>query len=431
MNSHLNLFKSYSRQDRGYQLENDLTRALAICLKEDQLFFHEVLKHILKSKFDKLFSQYTSDSNITIDIQKNVSDLNGFSHLFAISLSEHKMSSEDFYNSKHTVEYEPITDLVITINDITIIFEVKPNNTDCTAQLYNQAYNANNQEVTKEAVTPVDLNWKDLMEITVKVSNFYNTIGNTSRFLMDFIDFIKTHNYRWLPQIPFKNQTSFKDIRKAYERLEAGIVNAKTTNVRYSDRHGFAVDFNWASEILFDCVYDPKNNKSVLRSYIWPGNTKGQGWWLFVKEGEPQFKNQIRLLGKDYEIEKIFHIKFTHFQKYFTCLEGTEKDLLLPIVNAKNFREVSGRKKRNTDNWKSLESFFDEHFKPEYDWRSKCGWKSITESNKSYFDLSFGYRLKIDIPLSLLQQIDTNRDDLTPLSNLLDEVKSEFQNIII
>jgi hypothetical protein len=32
MNKHLNLFTSYSKDDRNYQLENDLTRALAISL---------------------------------------------------------------------------------------------------------------------------------------------------------------------------------------------------------------------------------------------------------------------------------------------------------------------------------------------------------------------------------------------------------------
>ena len=46
MNKHLNIFSSYSKEDKGYKLENDLTRALAICLQEDKLLFHEVLKKI-------------------------------------------------------------------------------------------------------------------------------------------------------------------------------------------------------------------------------------------------------------------------------------------------------------------------------------------------------------------------------------------------
>lgn len=429
MNSHLNIFKSYSREDRGYQLENDLTRALAICLAEDSLLLHEILQFILKGKFDKLFADHSHDSNVMIDIQKNVSDLNGFSHLFAVSLSEFKMNTETFYNCEHNANYDPITDLVIIVNDITIIFEVKPNAIDCTSQLYNQAYNANDKIVSRDMVTPIDLNWKDLMELIIKISNFHKTTGKPSRYLNDFIDLIKNHNYRWLPQNPFSKLT-FKNLNKAYERLDAGILNAQSTSVGYNDRHGFSVNFNWASEILFDCINDTINNKKFLRCYIWPGNTKGQGWSLFPKNGEPNFKKSVFLSGRNYEINKVFHLKFTHFQKYFTCLEGTEDDLLLPLVNAENFRSISGRKKKNLNQWNTLEFFFDNHFKPEYDWRGKCGWTKILESNRSYFDLAFGYCLSIDIPLDELQKIDTNRDDLLPLSNLLDEVKNEFEKIL-
>jgi hypothetical protein len=47
MNSHLNVFKTYTKSNRVYQLENDLTRAFAICMQENSLFFHEVLQFIL------------------------------------------------------------------------------------------------------------------------------------------------------------------------------------------------------------------------------------------------------------------------------------------------------------------------------------------------------------------------------------------------
>ncbi len=48
MNAHLNVFKTYTKKERTHQLENDLTRALAICLQEDPLFFHEILKLIFE-----------------------------------------------------------------------------------------------------------------------------------------------------------------------------------------------------------------------------------------------------------------------------------------------------------------------------------------------------------------------------------------------
>ena len=425
MNTHLNLFKSYSRENRDYQLENDLTRALAICLMEDSLLLHELLQFILKDEYNKLFSHHRK-GDIIIDIQKNVSSLNGFSHLFAVSLSEYKMLADNFFKSSHNAKYDPITDMIITIHDIAIIFEVKPNNTDCTSQLYNQALNANDKIVTKETVTPVDLNWKDLMEMIISVSNYQSLIGKQSRFLVDFIDFVKLHNYRWLPQVPFSQQSFKGKLNKAYERLDAGVANAKTSTIIYSDRHGFSVNFNWASEILFDCIHTDKED--YLRAYIWPGNTKGQGWSLFPKSGEPNFKSTIKLLDEEITVQKIFHIKFSHFQKYVTCLEGTDSDLLKSVVNAENFRSISGKKKR--DSWKKLEDFFDEHFTAEFNWRDKCGWKSnFWDSNRSYFDLALGYRLSIDVPLTVLQQIDTQRDNLLPLSDLLDEIHDEFKKV--
>ena len=49
MNSHLNIFKTYTATDREHQLENDLTRALAICFQEDPLFFHKILEDMFSS----------------------------------------------------------------------------------------------------------------------------------------------------------------------------------------------------------------------------------------------------------------------------------------------------------------------------------------------------------------------------------------------
>ena len=61
MNSHLNIFRTYAKENRRYQLENDLTRALAICMQEDSLFFHEILKAILDAKYsNELFNDLNS-----------------------------------------------------------------------------------------------------------------------------------------------------------------------------------------------------------------------------------------------------------------------------------------------------------------------------------------------------------------------------------
>lgn len=68
MNKHLNFFNSYSKDERNYQLENDLTRALAICLQEDNLLLHEILKTIFTGTpfYNQLFDEYSKDNKINI-----------------------------------------------------------------------------------------------------------------------------------------------------------------------------------------------------------------------------------------------------------------------------------------------------------------------------------------------------------------------------
>ena len=434
MNSHLNLFNSYSRDPRNYQLENDLTRGLAICLLEEPLLLHEVLHAILMNKkdtYEKQFSQHSEESNLTINIQEDINNLESFDHLFAVSISGVKMNPENFYNSKHVVDKNPITDLTLCINDILIIFEVKPNNTDCTNQLFNQAFNAlknEGKEVTKENVTAVDLNWKDLMEMVLTVANFHKTINKPSRFLNDFINLIMRHNASWLPQIPMNQQNLQGKLNKAYERLRAGVANAQTSSVKYDDRTGFAVNFGWASEILFDF----RNEGKVLRAMIFPGNTKHQGWHLFPSNGEPKFKDEIVILEKKYQVKKYYSAKFSFRGKHITSLDFSDKDLNKNIVNSENFKNVSGRKKRNSSDWQEVQHFFDTHFKTTYDWKSRCNWeKTLVNTNRTQFDLSLGYVLYMDIPFEVVQSIDVERDNLLPLSNFLDEIKTQFQEVLV
>jgi len=169
MNSHLNVFKTYTNSQRTYQLENDLTRAFAISLQEDSLFFHEILKEILKGTkfYNQLFDSLENETTISIDIQKRASQISEYEHIFAITLSETEI--RNFWESQHNRNYDPICDLVIKINDIYLIIEAKRDNYDCTAQLYNQVLNILNSEnekissLSKEEheniITPFDLNW--------------------------------------------------------------------------------------------------------------------------------------------------------------------------------------------------------------------------------------------------------------------------------
>ena len=49
MDTNLNIFKTYENVKANYKIENNLTRALAITLKEDTFFFHEFIKFIFNN----------------------------------------------------------------------------------------------------------------------------------------------------------------------------------------------------------------------------------------------------------------------------------------------------------------------------------------------------------------------------------------------
>lgn len=143
MNSHLNVFKTFSKEESTYQLENDLTRAFAICLQEDALFFHEVLKVIFNDdkELELLLSNVETENKLYINIQESSSDIKTYDRIISVSLSENEMNIESFKNQVHLKKYDPICDIVIILNEIVIIVEAKRDNVDFTAQLFNQAYN--------------------------------------------------------------------------------------------------------------------------------------------------------------------------------------------------------------------------------------------------------------------------------------------------
>ena len=202
MNNHLNLFKTYTKKEREYQLENDLTRGLALTLLENELFLNTFLNEVLKEKgYNKAFDDFEGKQKIEIDIQKKVSSIKEVDHIYAVSISEHEMQTSSFFSQTHDREYDPITALLITLGNIAIILEIKPNNQDCTRQLYNQALNAwTEKEISSKEITPVDFNWKKLMIKAVNIHNLQKAPKTHSRSISDFIQKIRAHNFDWLPQ---------------------------------------------------------------------------------------------------------------------------------------------------------------------------------------------------------------------------------------
>ena len=430
MNKHLNIFKTYAKDNRSYQLENDLTRALAICLQEDALFFHEVLKAVISNSglYNRLFEDLDGDTEVQIEIQKRTSQIQEFEQVFAVSLSESAMS--DFWQQTHNTEYDPICDMVITINNILIVIEAKRDNIDCTSQLYNQILNIfTNQskrlEDNKQAITPVDLNWKKLMAIAVKVASFEKTTANTNRFLSDFIQLVKEHNFTWLPETPIGSLKTI-NAKSISRRIESALIkfcdeHTKVEKLAYRDRLGTTFTKRWANELLFNI----DANTGDLIVDIYPGNTKGQGYDIF--QNEPQFNTQLNIDEQFYSTKKSYHIKIMG-QSYITGLWLSDSDFKKPLYTKQNFNKYTGRVKR--ESWGTIEALLNDHISS--DWKSECQWQDkIINSNRTLFNIAFGYQIKIRIPFNKLSQLDTNHSDITPLANLINSIYKAFETSLL
>mgnify|MGYP000412767716 CR=1 FL=1 len=428
MNKHLNIFTTYAKENRSYQLENDLTRSLAICLQEDALFFHEVLKSILASDvFDQLFEDFDGETKVQIEIQKQASQISEFDKVYAVSLSESVMSN--FWLQTDNTEYDPICDLVITINDVLIVVEAKRDNIDCTAQLYNQIFNilkkqSKNIDDYKSNITPFDLNWKKLMAIAVKVASFEKTTSNSNRFLNDFIQLVKNHNYSWLPETPIGSLQNV-NINSIHRRVESALTQFCNNDeivekLTYNDRLGTTFSKGWSNELLFEV-----EESGDLRVDIYPGNTKGQGYHIFPQDS--QFNKSLSIDGEVYPTSKCYHIKIMG-QSYITGLWLNDDDFRIPLFTKENFNKYTGRIKR--DDWHVIEELLSEHIS--LDWKHECNWEDkIINSQRTVFNISFGYLISIVIPHEKLVALDKNHNDITPLANLIESIYRAFETKLI
>ncbi|MFA0661428.1 hypothetical protein AB4619_20130 [Vibrio splendidus] len=430
MNKHLNLFRTYTKTGRTYQLENDLTRALAICLQEDALFLHEVLKSIFDGDvhYNKLFQDINCPPTLDISIQKNAESIKDYKHIYAVSLSEVEMVN--FWGQTIVDECDSICDLVLTISDVCVVIEVKRDGIDCTAQLYNQIFNIlRNSNLSlincKNMVTDRDLNWKKLMTIAVRVSNFEKMSGNKTRFLTNFIQLVRDHNPEWLPATPIASldpkscNAIYRRIRIAVEEFESATDNLKILN--YNDRLGTSFSKPWADEVLYEVCPE----KGDLVASIYPGNTKTQGLHIFYKD--PEFSAELVLNSQSYPLSIGYHVKFSS-QGYVSGLWFDDQKMKKNLYTHEIFKNKTGRYTR--DDWPDIEELFDQYLS--YDWKKQCQWKTkILDSNRTVINMAIGYVIRLTVPKGDLDKLDTQIHDTTQLTKLVGYIYDAFENGLI
>jgi hypothetical protein len=434
MNSHLNLFKFFN-DNENHHYEDNLSRAFAICLKNDLVLLDRVLNMILdNSTYDSLFKNDFPDYTINIDLQKTPDKFGEFSKIFAITSGA---SSIDLENIEHIVPHStgsPETDLSIEINDVCIIFEFKRDEIDCKAQLKCQAEKIKKTTSPEAEIQYLDLNWKSIVEVMQNVLSFQKQINSENIFTLNFSKYLEQKSPNWFP-VRLLKEVSYPTSNEEYgskqmitARLnqikDQVVVNGKSETIELTGKYNrkvIVVDFKWANEVHVD-LSSNLHEKSLVMS-IFPADTKSQGWHYFPKNSTakswPQELCGFRLTAEPY-------LKFSHFNSMLFWkklnLEEYQKTHTLDF-----FQKIAGRYKK--EKWPSFEQTLDILIP---NWKGNCDYEGkLTNSNRTYFDLSIGILVQVHIPFQKAQELDKsleNSELAKKLGDVIMALKKEIES---
>jgi hypothetical protein len=431
MNKHLNLFHFFNSNENEY-IEDNLSRGFALCLKYDTVLLDKILNSVLgDSIYKSLFNTDYPDYTVNIDLQKKASRFSGFDYIYAIACSPFEISTETMHQIEARNTDSPITDVSIEINNLCLIFEFKRNMEDCSAQLKSQAEKIKELCSDESEIKYVDLNWKKIIKIILNTLSLQRQINTENQFTSDFAKFIEKRFPEWFPQRILEN-ISFPinehDPNNYYlnSRLDqikdqvANVLNVETseTGGRYY-RKFISVNWGWANEVHIEANNGKENNYISIKIYL--GDTKAQGWNLY-KSNKDTIKWPASI--QKFELQSLPYFKFSHFNSglfwYCPNQEGYNK-----TFNRDFFANIAGRKKK--ESWGQFEETMNTHFP---NWISDCYYKEkIINSNRTYFDLSMGILLTVNIPYLTAQNLDNKEGD-SSFSRKLSETIVDLKNII-
>lgn len=439
MNHHLNLFRFFNEPNSHEFLENNLSRAFSIILLNSSLFLNEFVKEVVKEDdYNYLFSYVSTEEIFSIDVQVDITKIQNESYrkVYAIALTANK--NIDFSNFSNLAQTSTtnITDVVITVKDVAFIIEVKRTDEDCKQQLFNQVYPfLNRQNEDPLAVIPKCLSWHKVVTTMERVNNIEKLISSESLFIKDFLNLAEARYPNWFEPKPFNN-LKFSDKWGTAEhhyltqRLKQGLVQSGCELLPYVDRLGLVAPFGWASEIIPAFHHYPKDSiKDYIVFYIWPGNTKTQGYHIYNKSLDWTKKNTLTVGNKEYEMEVAYDIKISHFNRYLTSFTFVESELKKKIHTPKNFYDKSG--KWDIDSWPEFEAFLDEYFLESYNWRERAKWQEkIVNTDRTYFTMALGFEVSVFIPYQELCDMDKKDEDIVNVGNKIKEVVEAYKNLI-
>lgn len=429
MNHHLQLFRFFHESEEPLHIENNLTRALALCLKHDRTLLFSFLRQWLREEdFNYILSNPPDKAEIEIDLQIETSELvDNARKLYAIGITEHDEYKDwsDLLMGVAKVRKLNFTDLVITVKDLTIIVEVKRTVEDCKHQLCQQAL------PFMEAKNPPSLvsfhySWQRVIEQVKRQHHFNQLTRSENPFTLSLLQLIQTRFNRWVPTTPFaflafdskhKDHVHYLELNKRLQKAMGSL--GKDALGFFADRIAIRMPQDWATEGIPS--FELYNEEPYLVMNVWPGNVKQQGWSLYGCSLDWIRLKHLAVGEEVFPLEIFRHIKFMHFNKYVTSLDipiCEQEEIKKEINTRHNFQKYSG--KWNREQWGELDRFLSDHLS--FDWKKECGWESHFEnSERSYLTMSLGFWIKLKIPYSLIQQIDKRQEDAEEVGRFLKE----------
>lgn len=435
MDYHLNLFRFFNETEDRTFIENNLSRAFSICLNNNSFFLNDYIRAIVTNEdYEYLFTSISTETNFTIDIQIDTAtvEIVSYKKIYAVAMtSDHLLDMDDFFSQRDLGDKKNITDVLISLKDIAIIIEVKRTEENCKEQLYNQILPFIKEKLE---VIPKKFSWQDTIKLMQRVKNVQQLASQNSIFISDFLDLSEIRFPHWFEPKPF-NLINFSslhgstDYTQLSKRMRQALSSSKFSVLNYYDRLGIAAPFGWASEIIPEFQNFEEGIKEMVVFYIWPGNTKTQGYQIYDKPLNWQEKETLNVNGKEYPLEVAYNIKLSHFNRFISGMTFYNRDLLKQINTADNFYNKSG--KWNIDDWNNFEIFMDEHFNPDFKWREKCDWEgNFKNTDRTYFTMSIGYEVALFIPYSYFKTVDKTEADIVNISNFINEIANSYQTLI-
>lgn len=446
MDKHLNLFRFFCEDDGAEIREKNMSRALALTLSHDPLFFDGFMHRVFGSDYDDFFTGKIDRTDILIDLEKETRSLNAeYRQVIAIALTDNEkiapINQSSFRSRKVVKTKQNFTDVVISIKDVLIIIEVKRDQTDCLTQLRYQAEPFYADKKNKPSVHAMHLGWQQIYSLAETNAAKASLFGTSTPFCKSLLELIEERYPQWVPTKPFHqlalskgdfNREGLNDAKKLIleKRLVLAMNETGYKLDEFPDRTAFKIKKDWASEIIPSFGLNDKN-EPVVYITIWPGDTKAQGYSLYKEPLAWTQKKNITIKGEVFPLWVEPEVKFSHFQRFIgkILLDDPANQLRNPkdpIHDRKNF-DNSG--KWTKPEWKELERFLDGKLK--FDWRTPSRWVSeFKNSDRKYVCISFGFEVSIEIPYKRFQEIDRNEGDYKKVGKELKFFTKALENLI-